>query len=230
LTACAKGKVERPFFYLEQQFIKGTAFKSLAHFLDELAIFERDDLDVRVHETTQQPPLERFALEQPRLTPLPERRFVGSTTETRKVSWDCLVSYKSNRYSVPSTYAGKMVWLLLSHGTHLLVLSSRRELLVEHELRTGHGEIVMLPEHYAPLRRRGTPQEDRLGRCLRAGGLDGVRFRRQQVIAGFVADFYMDGLRDVPGAAVVANYSRSAGRAGAFGRPPRPSPGDQVLP
>jgi transposase len=153
-----KGKVERPFFYLEQQFIKGTAFKSLAHFLDELAIFERDDLDVRVHETTQQPPLERFALEQPQLTPLPERRFVGSTTETRKVSWDCLVSYKSNRYSVPSTYAGKMVWLLLSHGTHLLVLSSRRELLVEHELRTGHGEIVMLPEHYAPLRRRGTPR------------------------------------------------------------------------
>jgi len=35
--------------------------------------------------------------------------------------------------------------------------------------------------------------------------------------SGFVADFYMDGLRDVPGAAVVANYSRSAGRAAEFG-------------
>jgi predicted dehydrogenase len=35
--------------------------------------------------------------------------------------------------------------------------------------------------------------------------------------SGFVADFYMDGLRDVPGARVVANYSRSAERAGAFG-------------
>jgi len=51
-----------------------------------------------------------------------------------------------------------MVWLLLSRGTHLLILSSRRELLVEHELRFGHGEIVMLEEHYAPLRRRGTPR------------------------------------------------------------------------
>jgi predicted dehydrogenase len=36
--------------------------------------------------------------------------------------------------------------------------------------------------------------------------------------SGFVADFYMDGLRDVPSARVVANYSRSAERAEEFGR------------
>jgi predicted dehydrogenase len=36
--------------------------------------------------------------------------------------------------------------------------------------------------------------------------------------SGFVADFYMDGLRDVPGTEVVANYSRSDERAKAFGR------------
>jgi predicted dehydrogenase len=36
--------------------------------------------------------------------------------------------------------------------------------------------------------------------------------------SGFVSGFYLDGLRDVPGARVVANYSRSAERAGEFGR------------
>jgi predicted dehydrogenase len=36
--------------------------------------------------------------------------------------------------------------------------------------------------------------------------------------SGFVADFYMEGLRDVPGAQVVANYSRSEDRAKEFGR------------
>jgi len=36
--------------------------------------------------------------------------------------------------------------------------------------------------------------------------------------SGFVADFYMEGLRDVPGARVVANYSRSQERAEDFGR------------
>jgi predicted dehydrogenase len=36
--------------------------------------------------------------------------------------------------------------------------------------------------------------------------------------SGFVADFYMDGLRDVPGTEVVANYSRSEERAKEFGK------------
>jgi predicted dehydrogenase len=36
--------------------------------------------------------------------------------------------------------------------------------------------------------------------------------------SGFVADFYLDGLRDVPAARAVANYSRSAERAADFGR------------
>jgi predicted dehydrogenase len=35
--------------------------------------------------------------------------------------------------------------------------------------------------------------------------------------SGFVADFYLDGLRDVPIARAVANYSRSSERAAAFG-------------
>ncbi len=36
--------------------------------------------------------------------------------------------------------------------------------------------------------------------------------------SGFVAEFYMDGLRDVPGATMVANYSRSQERASTFGQ------------
>lgn len=151
-----KGKVERPFAYLEEQFIKGNQWRDLDHFLEELARFEREDLDVRVHGTTGQPPLERFAAEQPQLTPLPARRFIGTLTETRKVSWDCLVAFRGNRYSVPAVYAGKVVWLLVSHGRQLLVLDSRREVLAEHALRPGRGQVVMLSEHYELLRQRGS--------------------------------------------------------------------------
>jgi hypothetical protein len=74
-TACrryrarTKGKVERPFFYLEQQFIKGTQFASVSHFLEELAGFERVDLDLHVHSTTQERPIDRFTRELPHLTP-----------------------------------------------------------------------------------------------------------------------------------------------------------------
>ena len=156
--ARTKGKVERPFFYLEQQFIKGNTWRDLPHFLEELTRFEREDLDIAIHSTTGERPLDRFAREQPRLTPLPAKRFVGTLALTRHVSWDCLVSYNGNRYSVPAAYAGKMVWLMVSHGTTLVVLSSRRELLVEHQLTTERGQIIMLPEHYEPLRRRGNPR------------------------------------------------------------------------
>lgn len=149
-----KGKIERPFAYLEEQFIKGGSWRNFDHLVEELAHFERDDLDVRVHGTTRQSPMERFAIEQPLLTPLPVSRFVGVKTESRKVSFDCLVSYRSNRYSVPAAFAGKMVWLRISRGSLLVILSSRRDILAEHELRAGKGEIVMNPEHYALLRQR----------------------------------------------------------------------------
>ena len=152
--ARTKGKIERPFAYLEEQFIKGNSWRSFEHFLEELARFEREDLDVRVHGTTHEPPLERFAREKSFLTPLPTGRFVGVQTETRKVSFDCLVSFRGNRYSVPAAYAGKMVWLRVSHGARLVVFNGRREVLAEHALRPGKGEIVMEPEHYELLRQR----------------------------------------------------------------------------
>lgn len=151
--AQTKGKVERPFFYLEEQFIKGRNFTSFQHFLQELARFEHDDLDQRVHGTTGERPLDRFAAEAPHLTPLPEQRFVGTLALSRKVSWDCLVSYRGCRYSVPATQAGKLVWLLPSRGTHLLILDARRAVLVEHRLSATKGTITMVAEHYAPLRR-----------------------------------------------------------------------------
>ena len=153
--AQTKGKVERPFFYLEEQFIKGRNFSSFQHFLQELAAFERDDLDQRVHGTTGERPLDRFAAERLHLTPVPEQRFVGTLALSRKVSWDCLVSYRGSRYSVPATQAGKLVWLLPSRGTHLLVLDARRAVLVEHRLSPTKGTITMVEEHYASLRRTG---------------------------------------------------------------------------
>lgn len=152
-----KGKVERPFFYLEQHLIKGHTWSSLGHFLNDLAAFERDDLDLLVHHTTQERPLDRFAAEQPHLTPLPEQRFVGTLALARKVSWDCLVSYQGSRYSVPAVYAAKLVWLLPSHGSGLVVLDSKREVIAEHTLSPRKGATVIIREHYASLR-RGTPR------------------------------------------------------------------------
>ena len=151
--AQTKGKIERPFFYLEEQFLKGRSFASVLDLHYQLARFEEDDLDVYVHATTQERAIDRFQAELPHLTPLPEQRFVGTLALSRKVSWDCLVSFRGSRYSVPAVYAGKRVWLLVSRGTHLLILDGQRQIVAEHALAQRHGTTVLIQEHYATLRR-----------------------------------------------------------------------------
>lgn len=155
--AQTKGKVERPFFFLEQQFIKGRSFPDWATFLTELAAFEREVLDVEIHHTTQEAPLTRFAGEQPHLLPLPMGRFVGTLAQTRKVSWDCTVSYGGTPYSVPSEYAGQTVWVLVSQGRELLVLDARQATLTTHDLSPVKGRAVIKSEHYDGLR-QGRPR------------------------------------------------------------------------
>lgn len=152
-----KGKVERPFFYLEQHFIKGHTWRDFGHFCQDLARFEGEVLDLREHHTTHQRPLDRFADERPHLTSLPATRYLGIHAQTRKVSWDCLVPYQGSRYSVPFLYAGKRIWLQLSQGVRLHILASSGEVIATHPLSCTKGTILVDPAHYEGLR-KDTPR------------------------------------------------------------------------
>jgi len=152
--AQTKGKVERPFFFLEQHFIKGRTFRDFDHLQRELALFQAEELDQAIHATTQQSPLARFEEERAYLTPLPARRFISSREEFRKVSWDCLVSFGASRYSVPHPYAGKQVWVRASQGVRLAVYDQRGRCIAEHALSEKKGLTVLVPEHYAGLRKQ----------------------------------------------------------------------------
>lgn len=47
-------------------------------------------------------------------------------------------------------------------------------------------------ENARGLRQAGTPAEDALWQALRGRKLDGLKFRRQQPVAGFVVDFFCE--------------------------------------
>lgn len=151
--ARTKGKVENPFYYLEQHFIKGNEFRDFDNFKDRLLKFE-EEVNNKIHETTQEKPIERYEEERRVLTPLPERKFVGVHEIFRKVSWDCLISYRNNRYSVPYQFAGKSVWIRPSQGIRLKIFSQRGELIAEHKISTKKKEIVIDQKHYEGLRRK----------------------------------------------------------------------------
>jgi len=152
--AQTKGKIERPFFYLEEHFIKGHSFEDLDALNAALARFGAEELDLLIHGTTQERPLLRFVDEEACLTPLPARRFVSSMEAVRQVSRDCLVSYGGSRYSVPHRYAGTQVWVRASLGVRVEVYDPAGALIATHPVAAKKGLTVLEQEHYAGLRQR----------------------------------------------------------------------------
>jgi transposase len=148
----SKGKVEKPFFYLEQHFIKGRSFESWEHFCRELSRFD-EELEMQVHQTTQEKPLERFEMERTYLHPLPPGRFISSNEVFRHVSWDSLISFEGSRFSLPTDYAGKNVWIRTSQGRYLDIYAQDGNLICRHSLSQRKGATVLVEEHYAKLRR-----------------------------------------------------------------------------
>jgi transposase len=146
-----KGKVERPFSHLEEQLIKGNAWTDLAAFTGALARFAAE-LDERVHGTTRERPIDRFAAEWEVLTPLPAHRFIGSYQALRTVSWDCLISFGGTRYSVPWQHAGSRVWVRCRQGEEVVVTSQAGEEVAQHRIPATKGVTVIDRAHYAGLR------------------------------------------------------------------------------
>ena len=90
--------MERPFYYLEQHFIKGRSWPDFLVLERDLARFEAES-EQRPHEATGESPQVRFERdERDLLRALPDGPFVSSQEEFRAVSRDCLVSYRSVRY------------------------------------------------------------------------------------------------------------------------------------
>jgi transposase len=151
--ARTKGKVERPFYFVEHHLIQGNSWASFDAFSRDLLRFTAEVLDVREHLTTHQPPIHRFAEEVPYLTPLPATRYVGIHALTRKVSWDCLIPYEGSRYSVRWVYAGKRVWVRVSQGVRLEALAPTGEVIARHALSETKGATIIDPAHYEGLRK-----------------------------------------------------------------------------
>jgi transposase len=101
--AKTKGKVERPFRYIREDFFLGRSFRNR----DDLNAQFRQWLDqvanARTHATTRRVVSEHFAEERPRLQPLPAGPFQAVLRLERRITKDGMVSVDGNLYSVPDT-------------------------------------------------------------------------------------------------------------------------------
>jgi transposase len=99
--AKTKGKVERPFSYIRQDFFLARSFRNLDDLNAQLDDWLASVANVRLHGTTQRIVSEAFAAERPELQPLPALPFDALLKLERRVSHDGLVSIGGNYYSVP---------------------------------------------------------------------------------------------------------------------------------
>ena len=143
----SKGKVEKPFDYLEEHFIKGNMFFCFDDFINRLKTFQ-EEVNNRIHSTTKQTPEHLFNKEKELLLPCANQRYVGIKEEVRKVTSDCLISFSGSRYSVPSIFALREVWLRVSKGYILEIYSSGNVLIATHYLSLQKGKVIIDKSHY----------------------------------------------------------------------------------
>ena len=142
-----KGKIESGVKYLKGNFLPGRWFRDLDHLNAELSKWQCEVADLRVHGTTHERPLDRFAQEA--LCPLLRSAYQYVPTIQRKVAQDAMLNFESNRYSVPWPHAGKCVDLKVVQGRILISYAGKE--IASHALLNDKNGQVVCAAHYAGL-------------------------------------------------------------------------------
>jgi transposase len=144
--AQTKGKVESGVKYFKRNFLPGRTFVDEQDLREQLRQWQAEIADVRVHGTTHERPADRFAQERHQLIATGgQPGFRLEASQPRRVADDYLVSFETNRYSVPFTLIGQTVEITrrggrlhIAHGGHLVA---------EHDELAGKYQVRLLPEH-----------------------------------------------------------------------------------
>jgi len=144
--AQTKGKVESGVKYMKRNFLPGRVFGDLADFNEQLAAWQAEVADLRMHGTVHERPIERFAREAGALVrTLDQPSFYQAIPRERVVAEDWLVSIDANRYSVPWRLIGKTVQVVrVGAAWHILY---QNQLVAEHPVLSGRHQLNVLPEH-----------------------------------------------------------------------------------
>lgn len=143
--AKTKGKVERPYRYVRQDFFLGREFANLEDLNGQLDAWLAEVANCRVHGTTRRCVQTAFEEERPHLQPLPPIPYRAVLRLQRRISRDGLVSVDGNQYSVPDTTRHRVV------EVHSLLqeiqIFDAGHLVAVHTPREGRGHIVIATGH-----------------------------------------------------------------------------------
>jgi transposase len=143
-----KGKVERPFAYIETNLLNGRTFTSLEH-LNEIAMrWLAETADVRTHRETGRRPIDLYEEEKPHLLALPAQPYDTAQVLYRTVNPEGHVAYLQNFYSVPWQRIGELLPVRITEKQFIVYGPDVKE-IARHELCPSGtiGEKRSRPEH-----------------------------------------------------------------------------------
>jgi hypothetical protein len=170
-----KGKVERPFLYVETNLLNGRTFTSLEHLNEVARRWLAETADLRTHRETRRRPIDLFEEEKPHLLALPARAYDTARVLYRTVDADGHIAYLQNFYSVPWQRIGELLPVRITEN-ELIVYGPNVKEIARHELYPSGitGEKRSLPAH-APGRDQQHKRE-LLAQRFAEFGAAGVRF------------------------------------------------------
>jgi len=149
-----KGKIERPFNYIEEHFIKGNEFATM----EELNRRGKQFIDKwcdKVHTTTKRIPNEYYLLEEHQaLLPLPAERLRFKELQSRIISPDSLISINGCKYSVPVKYVGKSMKFRIVYGFRIEIYDRNESLVLTVEKSLVKGSIYRDSSHYEAIAKK----------------------------------------------------------------------------
>jgi transposase len=109
--ATGKPHVERQVQYVRESFFRGEDWHDVAHVQREAIRWCSEVAGTRIHGSTCEQPVVRFAIEKAALQPLVAERFDPPTWAKCKVHPDHHIQFARAIYSIPTRYVGKHLWV-----------------------------------------------------------------------------------------------------------------------
>lgn len=190
-----KGKVERPFWFLETSFFNCRTFTDKADLDAQFAYWLAHDNDLRIHGTTNRRPLDLHAEELPALLPLPLHPYDAAQIVYRIADVYGRISWDGNFYSVPPSFVARPL-IVRVREVDLIVYSPTLERLTDHELYpSGAGLERRKPEH-------------RISRRAEQGKNELDVLVEPFLVIGPAAPDYLAGLKRTQGRIVASHLAR----------------------
>ncbi len=144
-----KGRVEAGVKYVKRSFQPLREFRSLADANRQLEAWVRSTAGQRLHGTTRQRPLTRFAeTERHLLRDLPSVAPEPAVWASAKLAKHCHVQFEQCRYSAPYLYVGEQLWLRATPSA--VQIYRDHELVASHPRLGQPGERSTIEDHMPP--------------------------------------------------------------------------------